>query len=173
MNVLLQIALIVIPAAAVLLTTIFFLRRESEKETSNLRTELKKQRQKYFLPGRVESYQRVILLMERIHPGNLTMRLHKPNTTAKSLQTSLLKAIREEYDHNVAEQIFISPKAWEMVKKAKEESVKIINIACDTVGNEEPSTKMATKLFEIIAELENMPTEITIGLLKKELQELF
>ena len=36
-----------------------------------MRTELKKQRQKYFLPGRVEAYQRVILLMERIHPGNL------------------------------------------------------------------------------------------------------
>ena len=49
MNVLLQISLIVLPAAAVLLTTIFFLRRESEKETRNLRTELKKQLQKYFL----------------------------------------------------------------------------------------------------------------------------
>ena len=173
MNVLLQIALIVIPAAAVLLTTIFFLRRESEKETTNLRTELKKQRQKYFLTGRVESYQRVILLMERIHPGNLTMRLHKPNTTAKSLQTSLLKAIREEYDHNVAEQLFISPKAWGMVKKSKEESIKIINIAANSVGPTQSSTEMATKLFEIVAELETLPTEITIELLKEEFQKLF
>ena len=51
--------------------------------------------------------------------------------------------------------------------------IKIINIACNAVGPDEPSTKMATKVFELIAELENLPTDITIGFLKKELQALF
>ena len=173
MDILFQLALIIVPSGGVMLTAIYFFKREHTNQKIQVHLELKKQRQKFFLPSRVEAYQRCVLLMERIHPGTLIMRLHKPNITSQMLQKQLLKAIREEFDHNVAEQIFISPKAWEMVKKAKEESVKIINIACDTVGNEEPSTKMATKLFEIIAELENMPTEITIGLLKKELQELF
>ena len=173
MDILFQLALIIVPSGGVMLTAIYFFKREHANQKIQLHLELKKQRQKFFLPSRVEAYQRCVLLMERIHPGNLIMRLHKPNITSQMLQKQLLKAIREEFDHNVAEQIFISPKAWGMVKKSKEESIKIINIACDAVGKEEPSTKMATKLFEIIAELEKMPTEITTELLKKELQELF
>ncbi len=173
MDILFQLALIILPATGVMLTAVYFFKRETSDKKLHLHLELKKQRQKYFLPSRVEAYQRSVLLMERIHPGNLVMRLHKPNVTSKIFQNQLLKTIREEFDHNVAEQIFISPQGWDMIKKSKEESIKIINIACDAVGPDEPSTKMATKLFELIAELENLPTDITIGFLKKELQELF
>ena len=108
MDVVLQIALIIFPAGAVLLTTIFFLRKETNKEVRIAQIELKKQRQEYFLPNRVEAYQRSVLLMERIHPGSLVMRLHNAGLPAKALQAEFLKAIREEYDHNVAQQLFVS-----------------------------------------------------------------
>ncbi len=173
MDYLFQIALIIIPAGAVLMTTIYFLRRETQKEVSNLRSELKKERQAYFLPSRVEAYQRAVLLMERIHPSSLVMRIHNPGLPAKVMQADLLKSIREEYDHNVAQQIFISPAAWAMVKQSKEETIKIINIA----GNQMTATSMgmdlSAKIFELVAEIGQLPTEITVEHLKKELQELF
>ena len=68
-----QIALIVVPSGAVLMTAIYFLRRESEKEIRSVQLELKKERQKFFLPNRVDAYQRAILLMERIHPNSLIL----------------------------------------------------------------------------------------------------
>ena len=55
MDVILQIALIIFPAGGVLLTTIFFLRKETAKEIRSMQIELKKQRQEYFLPSRVEA----------------------------------------------------------------------------------------------------------------------
>ena len=122
MDILLQIALIIFPAGAVLLTTIFFLRKEAAKDVQDMRADLKKQRQEYFLPSRVEAYQRAVLLMERIHPNSLVMRLHNPGLPAKALQADFLKAIREEYDHNVAQQLFISLQGWQMVKNSKEET---------------------------------------------------
>ncbi len=89
------------------------------------------------------------------------------------MQADLLKSIREEYDHNVAQQIFISPTAWAMVKQSKEETIKIINIA----GNQMTATSMgmdlSAKIFELVAEIGQLPTEITVEHLKKELQELF
>lgn len=173
MEVLFQIALILIPAGAVLLTTIFFLRRESDKEVRSVQIELKKQRQEFFLPNRVEAYQRALLLMERIHPNSLVMRLHNPGLPAKALQSEFLKAIREEYDHNVAQQLYISPKGWQMIKNSKEETIKIINIA----GNQMQATSMgldlSAKIFEIVAEIGQLPTEITVDYLKKEFQEMF
>jgi hypothetical protein len=173
MDVVLQIALIIFPAGAVLLTTIFFLRKETNKEVRIAQIELKKQRQEYFLPNRVEAYQRAVLLMERIHPGSLVMRLHNAGLPAKALQAEFLKAIREEYDHNVAQQLFISPLAWQMVKDSKEETIKIINIAGNQMQATSTGIDLSSKIFEIVAEIGQLPTEITVEYLKKELQELF
>jgi hypothetical protein len=173
MDILLQLALILIPSGAVLLTTIFFLRREGSKEVMNMKAELKKQRQEYFLPSRVEAYQRAVLLMERIHPNSLVMRLHNPGLPAKALQADFLKAIREEYDHNVAQQLFISPQGWQMVKNSKEETIKIINIAGNQMLATSNGMDLSAKIFELVAEIGQLPTEITVEYLKTELQELF
>ena len=172
-DVIFQIALIVLPAGAVLMTTIYFLRKENDKEMRNMQIELKKQRQEFFLPNRVEAYQRAVLLLERIHPNSLVMRLHNPGLPARGMQAELLKAIRDEYDHNVAQQIFVSPQIWEMVKNSKEETIKIINIA----GNQMTATSMgmdlSAKIFEVVAEIGELPSEITVKVLKEDLQKLF
>ena len=173
MEILAQIALIVLPAGAVLFTVVLFLRKQSEKDLRNMQIELKKERQSFFLPNRVEAYQRAVLLMERISPNSLVMRLHNPGFPAKVMQAELLKAIREEYDHNVAQQIFISPKAWEMVRNSKEETIKIINIAGGQMSDVSMALDLSAKIFEITAEVGKLPTEITIEFLKRELQELF
>ena len=173
MDALLQIALIILPAGGILLTAIYFLRRETSKEMLNMQIDLRKQRQEFFLPNRVEAYQRAVLLMERIHPNSLVMRLHNPGMPAKALQADFLKAIREEYDHNVAQQLFISPQAWQMVKNSKEETIKIINIAGNQMQATSTGMELSAKIFELVAEIGQLPSEITVELLKKELQELF
>jgi hypothetical protein len=121
----------------------------------------------------VEAYQRAALLMERIHPGSLVMRLHNAGLPAKKLQTDLLQAIREEYDHNVSQQMFVSPQAWDMVRNSKEETIKIINLAGSQMDATALSTDLAAKIFEVVAEVGKLPTEITVEYLRKELQELF
>lgn len=168
-----QIALIALPAGAVLMTTIYFLRKEGEKEVRSAHMEMKKQRQEFFLPSRVDAYQRAVLLMERIHPNSLVMRLHNPGLPAMALQTEFLKAIREEYDHNVAQQLFISPQAWEMVKNSKEETIKIINLAGQQMLPTSTGMDLSAKVFEIVAEVGELPSEITVRYLKEELQKLF
>jgi hypothetical protein len=173
MDALLQIALIILPAGGILLTAIYFLRRETSKEMLNMQIDLRKQRQEFFLPNRVEAYQRAVLLMERIHPNSLVMRLHNPGMPAKALQADFLKAIREEYDHNVAQQLFISPQAWQMVKNSKEETIKIINIAGNQMQATSTGMELSAKIFELVAEIGQLPSEITVELLKKELQDLF
>jgi hypothetical protein len=101
------------------------------------------------------------------------MRLHNAGLPAKALQAEFLKAIREEYDHNVAQQLFISPLAWQMVKDSKEETIKIINIAGNQMQATSTGIDLSSKIFEIVAEIGQLPTEITVEYLKKELQELF
>ncbi|MCO5261027.1 MAG: hypothetical protein M9916_12880 [Crocinitomicaceae bacterium] len=176
-DILFYVALITLPAGAVLMTTVFFLKRNAEKESGHdirlMQAELKKQRQEYFLPNRVEAYQRAVLFMERIHPNSLIMRTINPGLPSAVYQTELLKTIREEYDHNVAQQLFISTGLWEMVKNSKEETIKIINIAGKQMSVTSMSTDLAAKIFEIVAEIGELPSDITVKALKEDLQKLF
>ena len=141
--------------------------------TASLQGELKKQRQDFFLAHRMEAYQRVILYMERIHPSSIVLRMNQPNMNALVLQTLVLKAIREEYDHNVAQQMFISSNAWNLLKNAKEETVKLINVAASQLGAEASANDLATAVITLSAEINPLPSEIAINALKAEFQQLF
>lgn len=162
-----------IPAAAICVVVYLFLKKQNDTQVQRVAMELKKERQQHLLPSRVEAYQRVVLFMERISPSNIVMRLHNPVKPAKAMQADLLKSIREEYDHNVAQQIFISTQAWDMVKNAKEETIKIINIAGNAMEETATGMDLSAKIFEVVAEVGELPTEITIKFLKEELQRLF
>jgi hypothetical protein len=173
MDALLTALIVLLSSGGVILTAYYLLKRETDREKLNLQLELRKSRQEYFLPNRVEAYQRSVLYLERINLNSLIMRLHNPGLPARLIQSELLKTIRDGYDHNVAQQLFVSPQGWKMLRDSKEETIKIINIAGNQMNETALSTDLATKIFELVGEIGQLPTEITVEFLKKELQDLF
>jgi hypothetical protein len=165
--------ILVVTSAALVYVVYLFLKKQGEKELIYLQGELKKQRQEYFLPTRLEAYQRAILLMERIHPNSLVMRLHNPGLPARALQMEFIKSIREEYDHNVAQQLFISPEGWQMIKNSKEDIIKLINAVGEQMSPTSSGLDLSSKIFEMLAQLKQLPSEVTVEFLKKEFQQLF
>lgn len=165
--------ILLVTSVALVYVVYLFLKKQGEKELIYLQGELKKQRQEYFLPTRLEAYQRAILLMERIHPNSLVMRLHNPGLPTKALQIEFIKSIREEYDHNVAQQLFISPEAWQMIKNSKEDIIKLINAAGEQMSPTSTGLDLSSKIFEMLAQLKQLPSEVTVEFLKKEFQQLF
>jgi len=174
MDIFLQLIIAIVPAAIVFMTTALFLKKQGEKEMRRVQLEMSKQKKSQnFLAERMEAYQRSILLLERIHPNSLVMRIHNPTLPAKVFQSELIKAVREEFEHNVTQQLFITIDAWKMLKSAKDETVKIINVAGQQMTDTSMSTDLAGKIFEIIGEVGDLPSEIAVEYLKKEFQELF
>lgn len=162
-----------IPSVAVTIVVYLFLKKSKEREISMLTLQMKKERQKYFLEPRADAYQRVILLLERINPQNLVMRVYDPSLKAADFQRNLLENIRKEFDHNVAQQLFVGTPSWELVKKSKEETIKIINIAGKQMSEDDNATALSNKIFEIVAEVGELPSEIAVKVLKEEFQKLF
>ncbi len=174
MDILLQLIVAIVPAAIVFMTTALFLKKQGEKEMRRLQLEMSKQkRSENFMTERMEAYQRSILLLERIHPNSLVMRTHNPVLPAKVFQSELIKAVREEFEHNVTQQLFITIDGWKLLKSAKDETVKIINVAGQQMTDTSMSTDLAGKIFEIIGEVGDLPSEIAVEYLKQEFQELF
>ena len=162
-----------ITSISIIIIVYLFLKRQSQKEQVNIEVELKKQRQEFFLPNRVDAYERAILLMERLHPNSLVMRLNNPSLPAKIMQTEYLKTVREEFDHNITQQLFISPIAWKLLRDSKEELVKLINLAASQLPENATAIELSAKIFELVAQLEKLPSEVATEFLKKEFQELF
>ena len=158
---------------SIIIIVFLFLKWQSQKEQVNLEVELKKQRQEFFLPNRVDAYERAILLMERLHPNSLVMRLNNPGLPATIMHAEFLKTIREEFDHNITQQLFISPIAWKLLRDSKEELVKLINLAASQVQDNATAIELSAKIFELVAQLEKLPSEVATEFLKKEFQELF
>jgi hypothetical protein len=128
---------------------------------------------KLILPHRIDAYQRLVLFLERISPNSMVMRKFSNHQTAKQLQHDLLGTIRSEFEHNIAQQVFVSPQAWKMVKDSKEQIIQIINLAASDLQENATAIDLSSKIFELSAEFEKLPTEITTEFLVEELQTLF
>jgi len=166
-------ALLILPSIAFMFIVILILKNQTSIAKTSNSIVLKKERQQHFLPLRVDAYQRMILFMERISPNSLIMRTFQNEKPAKVFQTELLETIRQEYEHNVAQQLFISPKGWKLIRESKEEIVKIINLAASQVNENATSLDLSSKIFEITSQLKHIPTEVTNEILISELQGLF
>lgn len=124
-------------------------------------------------PLRVQAYERMILFLERISPSNLVMRTHHSGISAQELHAELIKSIRAEYDHNLAQQVYLSIGAWEMIKTAKEETAKIINISAEKTASTASGLDFGQNVISISSQLKKLPTEVAIEYLKKEFAENF
>lgn len=179
---LIQVVIYMGPAIAVFAAVYFFTTKWYEIQKDKLKVQSielsrpvaeqkKAGMNKDFLPMQVDAYQRLVLFLERIAPNNMIMRLNNPGLPAGAFQAKLIETIRQEYEHNLAQQIFVSKDAWKLTKNTKEEVLKIINMAATKM----PPTAMANDLcrgiFEITAQLERQPTEGSISFLKEELNK--
>jgi len=82
------------------------------------------------------AYERLTLFAERIKLGVLVNRLYDSNLSARQMQQVLLNSIRDEYDHNITQQLYIKPELWEAITKVKDQNAYIINqLAALAPGN--------------------------------------
>ena len=125
------------------------------------------------LPVRMQAFERMALFLERISPESLVMRINKPNMTAAQLKSELLLTIRTEFEHNVAQQVYISSETWELIKSAKNNVISLVTTASDQVKDDATSLTLSQKIFEQLIQLKSPPTSQALESLKKEMKRLF
>ena len=174
METLIDILKIILPASIVFAATYFLVQRFLTNEQSRRDFELKKANQSAITPIKIQAYERVVIFLERIHPNTLVVRVNKHGMNSQVLHQELVKAIKTEYEHNLAQQIYMSHNAWELVKNGKEEIIKLINISATKVPHDSNSNELAMMVLNITANLEKrMPSEIALEYLKKEIGQIF
>ncbi|WP_026897964.1 DUF7935 family protein [Daejeonella oryzae] len=126
------------------------------------------------LPLRLQAYERITLFLERINPSNMLLRLHLAGMSAREMQNMILSDIREEYQHNITQQIYVSYTAWATVQKMKDETVGMINNAVHGLPENASSVELSRVILTHLAKLDTAnPYDEALKIVKRDIQQLF
>ena len=158
-----------LPALIVFLTAWLVLRNMIKNDHEKRRQEIVLQNSRTIVPLKLQAYERVVLFLERISLESLLVRVSTPGMSAQQLHSALLTTIRTEFEHNLSQQVYISPQAWEVVRNARSNMIKIINSEFEKLPGEASSLDFSKKLIEKVMEIDKEPTRAAIDYIKGEI----
>ena len=164
---------VILPAGLVLwamyLTVSSFIKKDVvEKELA-----IKAETTKTMLPIRLQAYERMALFLERISPNNLLIRLNGRAENVVEFQQLMLAEIREEFSHNLSQQVYMSDQAWTVVKNAMNETVALINLSARDLAPDSPALELSKRIFEVIMETNVNPSDEALRVIKQEIRKNF
>jgi len=160
-----------LPAIVVGLVAYFFFKGHTANEEGRRRYLVQKEAQKQVLPIRLQAYERIVLLLERIDPIKLLIRVKPISDSLKEYENLLTSHIEQEYEHNLTQQLYVSPECWNLVNAAKNATIKIIRQG--TMQQKDGDVdKMREWLLQSFTE-EVTPSQKALTYVKREVSELF
>jgi hypothetical protein len=151
------------------IVTVSFLKKEWEKRV----LELKTKSSDTLLPIRLQAAERLCLLLERITPNNLVRRVNQGGLTATELHSLLINEVREEFNHNLSQQVYFSEEAWEEVRNSVEQVITLVNRANKGLSQEAVGIELAKRIFQLSLENENDVIARARKKIKSEIQVYF
>ncbi|HOV84338.1 MAG TPA: hypothetical protein PLE52_05970 [Paludibacteraceae bacterium] len=164
---------IILPALLVLLTAYLLLDKLLRNEEKKRNFEIFKNNVSIITPIRLRAYERLIILLERTAPNKLILNVLKPNMTNFDLQTELLNTIRQEFAHNLSQQIYVSNELWNYIQATEESLLRLINMCASQCNPADSANVLAEKIIEVYNASEHTPTEQAIEKLKVEVRSYF
>ena len=161
------------PSLLVFFTAWTLIKKFLEREQNLKLIETKISLQKDLIPLRLQAYERLAIYLERISPNVMLVNNYHPGTTVQEFQANLLEVVRTEFEHNFAQQIYVSPAIWTVVRNAKEDIARLINFSAASLDPNAQAYELSKKIFDAILEKEDFPTQRALIILKAEVAQLF
>lgn len=173
--IILNVVAVLVAVAVTGLIIYLLVRRYFDNEQKGRLLQLKMDERAEFMktvtPLRLQAYERMALFLERIGPNSLVLRCYQPGMDLHLLQGVMTKNIRDEWEHNLSQQVYVSEELWTHVREAKDEMVNLVNSAAVGLADTTDPTRLAASIFASAAD--RMPTNDALSALHNELKELF
>jgi hypothetical protein len=173
MDFVLELLKITIPALIVFLTVFYLMRTYIKGQISLKHIEIqgelqKKDSQSFTL--RLQAYERIILMCERLSLEQMLLRLRTKGMSVSDLKTVLILAVNQEFDHNIAQQLYVSVTLWQIVKTSKDQLIELIALT----ANEQESQDIMTYSNNLLKHIsESNPADTAKKAAIKEAQSFF
>ena len=168
-----EILKIVLPSLVVLLTAYLLIDKLLRNEENRRTFELRKDSASVITPIRLRAYERLILVLERTSPNTLIVSVTKPGMTHLELHTQLLASVRQEFAHNLSQQIYVSDEVWNYMRSAQESLLRLINTCASNCKPTESASELAERIIQVYGDSEKTPSEMAMEKLKNEVRKFF
>ncbi|MFA0962740.1 hypothetical protein AB9P05_13140 [Roseivirga sp. BDSF3-8] len=173
MELLQELLKVLLPALAVLYAMYLVVKSFLDKEMEKKILDVRSKNAEIILPVRMQAYERICLFLERITPNNLLIRLNDGSYTARQFQQILVSEVRDEFNHNLSQQLYMSDDAWIMVKNAMQEVISVINESAKEVDPEGKSIELSRRIFEKMLAKDPDPIQQALTEVKDELRRIY
>jgi len=99
---------------------------------------------------RLQAYERLVLLAERIALSSLITRVPPGDLDIRTMQAVLVDQIKTEFDYNLSQQIYVAPQAWQAVTNLKEQNIFIINQVAQTLPPDARGADLSKRIIELL-----------------------
>lgn len=157
-----------IPSVVVLVAMYLMFKQYFQHQTQIRVMDSRKERAQITLPLRLQAFERLILLCERIDLADLVLRLKTPGTSSNALRSALLLAIQQEYEHNLTQQLYVSEELWSILLAAKDKTMDLIAMAAVGLEPGANADDYASQLMNIASQETSLPSQIAKRAIKTE-----
>lgn len=157
-----------LPSLMVFLAVYYTMNQYNQQQTKMNLLASRQLNDKVTLPLKLQAYERLILLCERINIADLILRLKAPGTSAGELKSALLLAVQQEFEHNLTQQLYVTEELWQVLLAMKAKTMDLIIQASDGLSSQASAEEYATKLINLTSNETNIPSRIGIKAIKTE-----
>lgn len=111
------------------------------------------------------------LLLERIDPNKLLIRVQPHSDDLQNYETLLIQNIDNEYEHNLSQQLYVSPECWNLITATKNATIQVIRQSTINKNVNDPDKLRAFMLNYFMDEV--TPSHKALMYVKKEVGEMF
>jgi hypothetical protein len=170
---LLEILKYTVPAFIVLIASYLIVKKFLVTQIQRKQLAIFQDAQDITLRLRLQAYERLVLFTERISPRQLLPRIYVPSMTVLDLQQAIIMNIRAEFEHNLAQQIYVSKNVWETVKNVMEQEINMAIQISKTLSPDAPAKELHTRILEIILKTEQqLPTDMALQIINDEVKKV-
>jgi hypothetical protein len=169
----LEILKYVVPSLIVLIATNMVVRRFLDTQFRQKQLTMLSQTQDVTIRLRLQAYERLALFVERIHPRQLIPRLYQQGMTVADLQQTIIYNINTEFEHNLAQQIYVTRQVWETIRRTKEQEIAMVSQVAKNLDPNAPARDLHTKIVDyVLTTAGELPTEIALNLINEEAKRI-
>lgn len=151
----------------------YILKPERDRAAKYQLLEFRKTLTAQTLPLRLQAYERIVLFIERVNPSNLLIRLDSTSYSASELHNLVVNEIRDEYQHNVTQQIYVSSRAWGILKRVKDDTMGIVTNAKKGLPEHATGMDLSRVILMHLSQLEDNPYDIALAVIREDMEEFF
>ncbi len=108
------------------------------------------QQDKQVLQLKLQAYERLVILAERISLPSLLTRVAAGDLPVRQYQALLTQQLKHEYEYNLSQQIYVSDASWQAVGNLKDQNIYIINNLGASLPAEAKGTDLARMIMELL-----------------------